>query len=100
MTFLELKEQFENKLTSQYKLELLELHFAPYSFGSGMAAYRIKGRIAKIIYDGRDNEVQLFISSLHDKYPNSSWTTIFTGIPTYFIENGVTTLESLYGQSA
>ena len=96
MTFLELKEQFENKIKDNYKFELLELHFAPYSFGSGMTAYMIKGRIAKIIYDGRDNEVQLLVSPLHDKYPNSSMTTIFTGLPTDFIKSGVTNFESLY----
>jgi len=100
MTFLELKEQFENKLTGNHKFDLLELHFAPYSFGSGIAAYRLKGGILKIIYEGRDNEVQLLISSPHNKYPNCSWATIFTGLPGDFIDSGITTLISLYGQSA
>jgi hypothetical protein len=100
MTFLELKEQFENKLTGNYKFELLELHFAPYSFGSGMTAYRIKGRIVNIIYDGRDNEVQLLISSPHDNYINSSWTTIFTGLPDDFIDSVIANLISFYGQNA
>lgn len=100
MTILELKEQFENKVKDNYNFELLELHHAPYAFGSGMAAYSIKGRIVKIIYDGRDSEVQLLVSSSHDKYPNGSWTTIFKGIPTDFSESGVTNFESLYGQRA
>ncbi len=97
MNFLELKEQFENKLTNDF--ELLELHYAPYAFGSGMTAYRIKGRIVKLIYDGRDNDIQLLASSNHDKYPNASWTTVFTGHPIDFIENGIIKLASIYGQS-
>jgi hypothetical protein len=48
MNFLELKEQFENKLKSDFKFELLDLHYSPYAFGSGMKFYRIKGRIIKV----------------------------------------------------
>jgi len=92
MDFLELKEQFESKLTE--KFELLELHYAPYSFGSGFTAYRIRGRIVKIIYDGRDNQVELLVSANHDKYPYTTWTTIFTGHSTDFIDNGISKLIS------
>ena len=92
MDFLELKEQFESKLTE--KFELLELHYAPYSFGSGFTAYRIKGRIVKIIYDGKDNQVELVVSANHDKYPHASWTTIFTGHPADFIDKGISKLIS------
>lgn len=90
--FLELKEQFESKLTE--KFELLELNYAPYSFGSGLTAYRIRGRIVKIIYDGRANKVELLVSANHEKYPHTSWTTIFTGHPTDFIDNGILKLIS------
>jgi hypothetical protein len=90
MDFLELKEQFESKLTE--KFELLELQYAPYSFGSGLTAYRIKGRIVKIIYDGKDNQVELLVSANHDKYPGTSWKTIFTGHPADFIDNGISKL--------
>lgn len=100
MNFLELKEQFENKLTGDFKFELLDLHYSPYAFGSGMMAYRIKGKIIKVIFDGRGNEVQLVTSLPHDKYPNGSWTTIFTGVPTDFIENGVAKINDLYGQGS
>ena len=97
MDFLELKKQFENKLKSDF--ELLELHFTPYSFGSGMTAYRIKGQIIKVIYDGKDNQVELLISAKHDKYSNASLTTIYTGVPTDFIENGLLKLSTLDGQN-
>ena len=98
MNFFELKEQFENKLKSDFKFELLDLHYSPYTFGSGMTVYRINGRIIKVIYDGRDNEIELVSSKPHDKYPNTSWSTIFTGPPSDFIENGVAKLYDLYGQ--
>jgi hypothetical protein len=90
MDFLKLKEQFETKLKEGF--ELLELHYVPYSFGSGLAAYRIRGRNVKVIYDGRDNQVELLVSANHDKYPGASWRTIFTGHPTDFIDNEISKL--------
>jgi len=92
MDFLELKEQFETKLAGNF--ELLEFHYIPYSFGSGLTAYRIRGRIVKIIYDGKDNQVELVVSANHDKYPDASWTTIFTGHPADFIDKGISKLIS------
>ena len=100
MNFLQLKDEFESKLNENYDFEILELHYLPYSFGSGMIAYRIKGRIIKIIFDGRENEVQLIGSKPHDKYPNCSWTTVFTGLPSEFIEIAAAKLNSLYVQNA
>jgi len=94
MNFLELKEQFESKLKDNFKFELLELHYAPYAFGSGLTAYRITGRNVKVIYDGRESQVQFCVSSNHDKYANASWTTIFIGTPTDFIENGLDKLHN------
>lgn len=91
--YLELKRQFEAQLSADLKFELLEIHYAPYSFGSGMTAYRIKGRSVKIIFDGKDNLIELLISAKHLKYPSLDWTTIFTGTPTDFISNGVTQLK-------
>ncbi len=92
MNFLELKEQFENKLKNS--IELLELHYTPYSFGSGMTAYRIKGQIIKLIFDGKDDQVQLLISAKHDKYSNATWTTIYIGLPTDLIEKGLIILNN------
>ncbi len=100
MNFLELKDKFESNLKDDYKFELIELHYAPYAFGSGMTAYRIKGRIFKIIYDGRDDQVQLLTSLPHDKYPNASWTTVFTEVPSDFVDIAIAKLNSLHGQSA
>ena len=95
MNFLELKEQFENKLTNDF--ELLELHYAPYAFGSGMTAYRIKGQIVKVIYDGKDDQVELLVSEKHAKYSETSLATIYTGLPTDFIENGLIRLNNFNG---
>ena len=92
--YLELKGQFEAQLSADLKFELLELHYAPYSFGSGMTAYRIKGRVVKIIFDGKDNIIELLISAKHLKYPSSVWTTIFSGPPTDFLDKGLTELKT------
>jgi hypothetical protein len=92
--YLELKGQFEAQLSADLKFELLELHYAPYSFGSGMTAYRIKGRVVKIIFDGKDNIIELMISVKHLKYPQSDFTTIFSGNITDFLNNGLTELKT------
>ena len=91
--YLELKGQFEAQLSSDLKFELLELYYAPYSFGSGMTAYRIKGRVVKIIFDGKDNIFELLISAEHLQYPSSGWTTIFSGTQADFLDNGLTELK-------
>ena len=80
MTFLELKNKFEKEVNQSF--ELLEMHYAPYAFGSGMIAYRINGIMIKIIYDGKDNQVQFFRSKEAQKYSTSlSWIILYTGLP-------------------
>ena len=96
INYLELKDSFEEQLKADFQFELLELHYAPYSFGSGMTAYRIKGRIFKIIFDGKDNLVEFMVSASHDKYTNAKWTTIFTGSPMDFIDKGTTQLKNIF----
>jgi|SRR5690554_7863076 hypothetical protein len=91
--FLELKRQFEVELSADLKFELLELHYAPYSFGSAMTAYRIKGKLVQIVFDGKDNIIELLISDHDLMYPSSTWTTIYSGIPTDFLDNGLTKLK-------
>jgi len=93
--FLELKRQFELELSNDLKFELLELHYAPYSFGSGMTVYKIKGQLIQIIFDGKDNIIELLISVNDLKYPSSTWTKIFSGTPTDFFDNGLTKLKKL-----
>lgn len=92
--YLELKGQFEAQLSADLKFELLELHYTPYSFGSVMTAYRINGRVVKTIFDGKDNRIELLTSAKHMNYPNSGWTTIFSGTPTDFLDNGLTVLRT------
>ena len=36
---------------------------------------------------------ELLISAKHDKYSNASWTKIYSGVPTDFIENGLLTVS-------
>jgi len=96
INYLEIKELFEAQFQDELQFEVLEHHYAPYSFGSGMTAYRIKGRIFKIIFDVKDNLLEFMVSASHEKYSSSNWITIFAGKPTDFLNNGITLLnESL-----
>jgi len=80
MTFLEIKNKFEHEINQS--LELLEMNYAPYAFGSGMIAYRINGIIIKIIYDGKENQVQLLRAKEARKYSTSlSWVILYVGVP-------------------
>ncbi len=92
--FLELKDQIELQLKNNFSFELLELQYAPYAFGNGMIAYRIKGRVVKIIYDGKDNQIELMVSAYHVKYDRAELTTVFSGLPTDFINNGIAALKN------
>lgn len=99
MDFLQFKEQFEATLNDAFKFELLELHYMPYSFGTGIVAYRIKGKLIRIVYNGRDNEIEVISSKPHEKYPNASWTTIFTGSPSELLNKGIGQLNELFGMN-
>ena len=91
--FLELKDQIELQLKNDFKFELLEIQYAPYAFGNGMIAYRIKGRVVKIIYNGRDNQIELMVSAHHVKYDRAELTTVFWCLPTDFISIGIEELK-------
>jgi len=70
MNLLELKEQFENNLTTGFELQ--ELQYVAYAFGSGWMLYRFSGRNIKVMYDGKDEIVQVSISAKNDKFPTTS----------------------------
>ncbi len=53
-----------------------EFHYLPYSFGSGLLAFRVKGDIYKITYDGRFKILTVSKSVVHEIYPASKWTII------------------------
>ena len=55
--FLELVSEFEVRIKEELQFELLQVYYAPYTFGSGHVAYKIKGRNVQITYDGRDNAI-------------------------------------------
>jgi len=93
-SFLKFTEQFETALKTDYQLDLLELHYVPYAFGSGMTAYRIKGSIVKVIFDGKDNQAELLISAKHIKYPGSDLTNIFLGNPFDLLTLGISKLKN------
>jgi hypothetical protein len=77
--FLRIKEYFEDIINGRVKFELLELSYTPYSFGSGFAAYRIAGKIVKLVFDGRDEMLTIGISAKHSEYPPNTDSPIFSG---------------------
>lgn len=68
MNFEDFRKDIESKLNQIAEFELQEFHFEPHSFGNGILAYRIKGRIHKFVFDGRENELIWLISKSHQKY--------------------------------
>ncbi|MBN8672216.1 MAG: hypothetical protein J0L80_16145 [Chitinophagales bacterium] len=79
-SFTEIVSAFEDWLKRRYiTYELLELYSTPYSFGSGFIAYKANGRNTKIVFDGRDNIVSIYVSPPHHKYPTNEWDLRFEG---------------------
>jgi len=91
--FLRLTKAFEEAVQADYPFELLELHYAPYSFGSGLKAYRINGRSVKLVYDGKDFLATLLVTEKHTKYPRSEWTEIFSGSASCLLSDGIRELK-------
>jgi len=89
LNYLEIISYFEDQIKEKSKYELLEMHYAPYSFGSGFRTYRINGKIIKIIYNGKENLVELKISNRHEKYPLNSWKSFSLGDVNDFIDKGI-----------
>lgn len=86
LEFNEIISKFELQLKTNFEFELQEKSYLPYSFGSGIAAYRIKGNIYRLSYDGKDNIVELEKSENHQKYPNCNWKSLFYAKPNEFLE--------------
>jgi len=94
LNFIEIISQFENRTSKDLKFELLEQHYMPYVFGSGFAAYRIKGRNLRIDFDGRDRAVEVSITPKHLKYPVNEWTSIFSGSVEDFFIRGLNEVKA------
>ena len=77
MNFEDFRAEIETKLNSIVEFELKEFHYLHYCFGNGILAYRIKGRIHKFIFDGRDNILTWLISKDHQKYSDVKLTEYF-----------------------
>ena len=92
--FLELIAEFEVKIKEELQLELLQLFYAPYAFGSGHVAYRIKGRNFQITYDGKDSAlgmspIEVSYSKPHAKFPSDGWMETKTYSVNEFWDAGV-----------
>jgi hypothetical protein len=75
MKFTELTAFIE----SSFEIDLLELQYYPYTFGSGVVVYRIKGSNVKLVYDGKEDVLSVYKTEKHVKYPTDNWTSIYWG---------------------
>ena len=73
MNFEDFRKDIESKLSLISEFELVDFHFVPYSFVSGILVYRIKGRNYKFIFDGRDNVLTWLMSEPHIKYSKAKF---------------------------
>jgi len=78
MDFEDFRKDIELKLERIEPFELLEFHYLPHCFGSGILAFKIKGFNHKFVYDGRDNSLLWQKSKQHQKYSESDWTKLRT----------------------
>lgn len=74
MNFEDFRKDIENKLNQIAEFELQEFHFEPHSFGNGILAYQIKGRMHKFIFNGRESELTWLTSKSHQKYFGANLT--------------------------
>ena len=86
LDFNDIIAQFESQLKNEFEFEVQEKNYSAYSFGSGFVAYRIKGNIYRVIYNGKENIVELEKSDFHQKYPNCNWKSLFYAKPNEFFE--------------
>ena len=82
MNILEDYRKIQKTLFEALPSELLDLRYSGYAFGSGMVAFRVKGINFQIVYDGRDNQVEIGITKAHTRYPANEWKIIWKGNPT------------------
>jgi hypothetical protein len=82
-----MKSEFEDIIRQYAEFKLLELWYVPYAFGSGFAAYHIKDRNLKILYDGKDYVMKVSIYPPHVKYPSKEETEIFYDSYSELIKN-------------
>ena len=87
---MQIISRLEEEIKSNCKFELLEMHYLPYSFGSGTTVYRLKGRNLKVNFDGRNRVIDVKLSPKHEKHSTDKGDTIFDGTTSAFFDNGIT----------
>jgi hypothetical protein len=86
MNFPDAINNIERQLSNiSLPYELLELHYIPYDFGSGLAAYRIKGYNIQFVFDSKENSFEVLRSEKHEKYTSSQWSSVYLGTYDNFI---------------
>ena len=84
MTFFKLQHQLETVVFINHAFELVELHYQGFAFGSGTLVYKANGQYIALIYNGRDDEIEVFISKLHEKYPDITRNLVWSGLTAEF----------------
>ena len=80
MNFLEFSSSLNQKIKQRVETTLLEVHYKDYLFGSGFYAFRVRGKIIKLNFDGKERYLILEISKKHDDYPaRSSYYQLYAG---------------------
>lgn len=93
MNFEEFRIELELELSRNVEFELQEFQYHPQSFGNGLVAYRISGRIFKIEYEGRERELCILVSEPHQKYIGASFTELDR---VYDLANSLTAVLELF----
>ena len=95
LDFKNVVSNFESQLKTEFEFEVQEKNYSAYSFGSGLAAYKIKGKMFRLIFDGKDNIVALEKSDSHQSYPNCTWESLFYAKPKEFLEKATAEIKAI-----
>jgi hypothetical protein len=95
LNFLEFSSRLDQKLKERVETTLLEVHYKDYLFGSGFYAFRVRGKIFKLNFDGKEFYLILEISKEHDKYPARSYDQLYAGIREKLDDAGIDFLISM-----
>lgn len=68
MNFEDFRQGLEMLIEQIDSFDLQEYSYQPYSFGSGMIAFRFRGTNYKLEHDGREKDVLISESCPHEKY--------------------------------
>ena len=84
--FIELIDRLEEAAGGIGAIELVDLEYRAYSFGSGTSVHRTKSILIRMTWDGKEEDLEVHTSPKRSKYPNSEWSLVYSGAMPEFIE--------------